>query len=141
MDVLWLLWTRTRLGHDVQPSGRIPSSDMFCGGAESNAKNSSRTTHGQNAQQQASTDTCLQSKADQKRSFHFADRSTCSYFLLCKITVKLSNAIFIDRKNHKKAIESTTQAVADMKKHNVRVQRCFFLELLLSSLSLQRTCL
>jgi len=33
--------------------------------------------------------------------------------------VKLSNAIFIDRKNHKKAIESTTQAVADMKKHNV----------------------
>ncbi|KAF9897482.1 Proteasome subunit alpha type-2, partial [Lobosporangium transversale] len=28
------------------------------------------------------------------------------------------NAIFIDRKNHKKAIESTTQAVADMKKHN-----------------------
>jgi len=35
------------------------------------------------------------------------------------LLVKLSNAIFIDRKNHKKAIESTTQAVADMKKHNV----------------------
>lgn len=33
--------------------------------------------------------------------------------------VTLSNAIFIDRKNHKKAIESTTQAVTDMKKHNV----------------------
>ncbi|KAF9196233.1 1-acylglycerol-3-phosphate O-acyltransferase [Haplosporangium sp. Z 11] len=32
--------------------------------------------------------------------------------------MKLSNAIFIDRKNHKKAIESTTQAVSDMKKHN-----------------------
>jgi lysophosphatidate acyltransferase len=37
--------------------------------------------------------------------------------------VTLSNAIFIDRKNHKKAIESTTQAVSDMKKHNV-ISRC-----------------
>ncbi|KAI1318004.1 1-acylglycerol-3-phosphate O-acyltransferase [Mortierella claussenii] len=40
------------------------------------------------------------------------------YFPLLGIYMKLSNAIFIDRKNHKKAIESTTQAVADMKKHN-----------------------
>ncbi|KAF9410949.1 1-acylglycerol-3-phosphate O-acyltransferase [Podila epigama] len=31
--------------------------------------------------------------------------------------VKLSNAIFIDRKNHQKAIESTSQAVADMEKN------------------------
>lgn len=38
---------------------------------------------------------------------------------MMNLIVKLSNAIFIDRKNHKKAIESTTQAVADMKKHNV----------------------
>ncbi|KAF9279789.1 1-acylglycerol-3-phosphate O-acyltransferase, partial [Mortierella alpina] len=38
----------------------------------------------------------------------------------CVVMAKkeLHNAIFIDRKNHKKAIESTTQAVADMKKHN-----------------------
>ncbi|KAG0004585.1 1-acylglycerol-3-phosphate O-acyltransferase [Modicella reniformis] len=40
------------------------------------------------------------------------------YFPFLGIFMKLSNAIFIDRKNHKKAIESTTQAVADMKKHN-----------------------
>lgn len=38
------------------------------------------------------------------------------YFPFLGIFMKLSNAIFIDRKNHKKAIESTTQAVADMKK-------------------------
>ncbi|KAG0028633.1 1-acylglycerol-3-phosphate O-acyltransferase [Podila clonocystis] len=40
------------------------------------------------------------------------------YFPFLGMFMKLSNAIFIDRKNHKKAIESTTQAVADMKKHN-----------------------
>ncbi|CAO3568176.1 unnamed protein product [Mortierella alpina] len=40
------------------------------------------------------------------------------YFPFLGIFMTLSNAIFIDRKNHKKAIESTTQAVADMKKHN-----------------------
>ncbi|KAG0377374.1 1-acylglycerol-3-phosphate O-acyltransferase [Mortierella sp. AD032] len=40
------------------------------------------------------------------------------YFPFLGVFMKLSNAIFIDRKNHKKAIESTTQAVADMKKHN-----------------------
>ncbi|KAF9361162.1 1-acylglycerol-3-phosphate O-acyltransferase [Mortierella sp. NVP85] len=40
------------------------------------------------------------------------------YFPLLGLFMKLSNAIFIDRKNHKKAIESTTQAVTDMKKHN-----------------------
>ncbi|KAF9154291.1 1-acylglycerol-3-phosphate O-acyltransferase [Mortierella sp. AD011] len=40
------------------------------------------------------------------------------YFPFLGIFMKLSNAIFIDRKNHKKAIESTNQAVADMKKHN-----------------------
>ncbi|KAF9344901.1 1-acylglycerol-3-phosphate O-acyltransferase [Mortierella sp. AD094] len=40
------------------------------------------------------------------------------YFPFLGIFMKLSNAIFIDRKNHRKAIESTTQAVADMKKHN-----------------------
>ncbi|KAF9924080.1 1-acylglycerol-3-phosphate O-acyltransferase [Linnemannia zychae] len=40
------------------------------------------------------------------------------YFPFLGIYMKLSNAIFIDRKNHKKAIESTTQAVSDMKKHN-----------------------
>ncbi|KAG0318201.1 1-acylglycerol-3-phosphate O-acyltransferase [Dissophora globulifera] len=40
------------------------------------------------------------------------------YFPFLGIFMKLSNAIFIDRKNHKKAIESTTLAVADMKKHN-----------------------
>ncbi|KAF9431911.1 1-acylglycerol-3-phosphate O-acyltransferase [Entomortierella beljakovae] len=40
------------------------------------------------------------------------------YFPLLGIYMKLSNAIFIDRKNTKKAIESTTQAVADMKKYN-----------------------
>ncbi|KAG0241880.1 putative 1-acyl-sn-glycerol-3-phosphate acyltransferase [Mortierella sp. GBAus27b] len=40
------------------------------------------------------------------------------YFPLLGIFMKLSNAIFIDRKNHKKAIDTTTQAVADMKKHN-----------------------
>ncbi|KAF9136523.1 1-acylglycerol-3-phosphate O-acyltransferase [Mortierella sp. GBA39] len=40
------------------------------------------------------------------------------YFPFLGIFMKLSNAIFIDRKNHKKAIESTTQAIADMKKHN-----------------------
>ncbi|KAF9181732.1 1-acylglycerol-3-phosphate O-acyltransferase [Haplosporangium sp. Z 767] len=40
------------------------------------------------------------------------------YFPFLGLYMTLSNAIFIDRKNHKKAIESTTQAVADMKKHN-----------------------
>ncbi|KAG0374383.1 1-acylglycerol-3-phosphate O-acyltransferase [Mortierella sp. AD032] len=40
------------------------------------------------------------------------------YFPFLGIFMTLSNAIFIDRKNHKKAIESTTQAVSDMKKHN-----------------------
>ncbi|KAG0322336.1 1-acylglycerol-3-phosphate O-acyltransferase [Linnemannia gamsii] len=40
------------------------------------------------------------------------------YFPFLGIFMTLSNAIFIDRKNHKKAIESTTQAVTDMKKHN-----------------------
>ncbi|KAF8975366.1 1-acylglycerol-3-phosphate O-acyltransferase [Entomortierella lignicola] len=40
------------------------------------------------------------------------------YFPFLGIFMKLSNAIFIDRKNHKKAIESSSQAVADMKKHN-----------------------
>ncbi|KAF8933874.1 1-acylglycerol-3-phosphate O-acyltransferase [Haplosporangium gracile] len=40
------------------------------------------------------------------------------YFPFLGVFMKLSNAIFIDRKNHKKAIESTIQAVADMKKHN-----------------------
>ncbi|KAG0356221.1 1-acylglycerol-3-phosphate O-acyltransferase [Gamsiella multidivaricata] len=40
------------------------------------------------------------------------------YFPFLGVFMKLSNAIFIDRKNHKKAIESTTHAVADMKKHN-----------------------
>ncbi|KAF9548578.1 1-acylglycerol-3-phosphate O-acyltransferase [Mortierella hygrophila] len=40
------------------------------------------------------------------------------YFPFLGVFMKLSNAIFIDRKNHKKAIESTTQAIADMKKHN-----------------------
>ncbi|KAF9921958.1 1-acylglycerol-3-phosphate O-acyltransferase [Linnemannia zychae] len=40
------------------------------------------------------------------------------FFPFLGIFMTLSNAIFIDRKNHKKAIESTTQAVADMKKHN-----------------------
>ncbi|KAG9071927.1 1-acylglycerol-3-phosphate O-acyltransferase [Linnemannia hyalina] len=40
------------------------------------------------------------------------------YFPFLGIFMKLSNAIFIDRKNHKKAIESTTHAIADMKKHN-----------------------
>ncbi|KAF9306702.1 1-acylglycerol-3-phosphate O-acyltransferase [Podila horticola] len=39
------------------------------------------------------------------------------YFPFLGLYMKLSNAIFIDRKNHKKAIESTTQAVADMRKH------------------------
>ncbi|KAF9294985.1 1-acylglycerol-3-phosphate O-acyltransferase [Mortierella antarctica] len=39
------------------------------------------------------------------------------YFPFLGLYMKLSNAIFIDRKNHKKAIESTTQAAADMKKH------------------------
>ncbi|KAG0256193.1 1-acylglycerol-3-phosphate O-acyltransferase [Actinomortierella ambigua] len=40
------------------------------------------------------------------------------YFPFLGMFMKLSNAIFIDRKNHKKALESTAQAVADMKKHN-----------------------
>ncbi|KAF9143608.1 1-acylglycerol-3-phosphate O-acyltransferase [Linnemannia schmuckeri] len=40
------------------------------------------------------------------------------YFPFLGIFMTLSNAIFIDRKNHKKAIESTTQAVTNMKKHN-----------------------
>ncbi|KAG0222885.1 1-acylglycerol-3-phosphate O-acyltransferase [Actinomortierella wolfii] len=40
------------------------------------------------------------------------------YFPFLGMYMKLSNAIFIDRKNHKKALESTAQAVADMKKHN-----------------------
>ncbi|KAK3815249.1 MAG: hypothetical protein J3Q66DRAFT_344101 [Benniella sp.] len=35
--------------------------------------------------------------------------------------MRLSNVIFIDRKNHKKALESTTHAVAEMKKHNTGI--------------------
>ncbi|KAF9584910.1 1-acylglycerol-3-phosphate O-acyltransferase [Lunasporangiospora selenospora] len=40
------------------------------------------------------------------------------YVPLLGLYMKLSNAIFVDRKNHKKAIESSTHAVADMKKRN-----------------------
>ncbi|KAG0363919.1 hypothetical protein BC939DRAFT_498999 [Gamsiella multidivaricata] len=40
------------------------------------------------------------------------------YVPVLGLFMKLANVIFIDRKNHKKALESTANAVAEMKKHH-----------------------